>query len=39
VLTSSRDAATYGPRLQGTAARGFIPKSGLSGPALAALTG
>jgi DNA-binding NarL/FixJ family response regulator len=39
VLISSRDAATYGPRLQGTPARGFIPKSGLSGEALAALTG
>jgi DNA-binding NarL/FixJ family response regulator len=39
VLISSRDAATYGPRLQGTPARGFIPKSGLSGQALAALTG
>jgi DNA-binding NarL/FixJ family response regulator len=39
VLISSRDAATYGPRLQGMPARGFIPKSGLSGEALAALTG
>jgi DNA-binding NarL/FixJ family response regulator len=39
VLISSRDAATYGPRLQGTPARGFIPKSALSGEALAALTG
>jgi DNA-binding NarL/FixJ family response regulator len=39
VLISSRDAAAYGPRLQGTPARGFIPKSGLSGEALAALTG
>jgi DNA-binding NarL/FixJ family response regulator len=39
VLISSRDAATYGSRLQGTPARGFIPKSGLSGEALAALTG
>ena len=39
VLISSRDAATYGPRLQATPARGFIPKSGLSGEALAALTG
>jgi DNA-binding NarL/FixJ family response regulator len=39
VLISSRDAATYGPRLQGTPVRGFIPKSGLSGEALAALTG
>jgi DNA-binding NarL/FixJ family response regulator len=39
VLISSRDAATYGPRLQGMPARGFIPKRGLSGEALAALTG
>jgi DNA-binding NarL/FixJ family response regulator len=39
VLISSRDAATYGPRLQGTPARGFISKSGLSGEALAALIG
>jgi DNA-binding NarL/FixJ family response regulator len=39
VLISSRDAAAYGPRLQATRARGFIPKSGLSGEALAALTG
>jgi DNA-binding NarL/FixJ family response regulator len=39
VLISSRDAAAYGPRLQSTPARGFIPKSGLSGEALAALVG
>ena len=39
VLISSRDAAAYGPRLHATPARGFIPKSGLSGEALAALTG
>jgi DNA-binding NarL/FixJ family response regulator len=39
VLISSRDAAAYGPRLQATPARGFIPKSGLSGEALAAMTG
>ena len=39
VLISSRDAAAYGPRLQGTLARGFISKSGLSGEALAALVG
>jgi DNA-binding NarL/FixJ family response regulator len=39
VLISSRNAATYGARLQDTPARGFIPKSGLSGKALAALTG
>jgi DNA-binding NarL/FixJ family response regulator len=39
VLISSRDAAAYGSRLKGTPARGFIPKSGLSGEALAALIG
>jgi DNA-binding NarL/FixJ family response regulator len=39
VLISSRDAATYGPRLRDTPALGFIPKSGLSGQAVAALTG
>jgi DNA-binding NarL/FixJ family response regulator len=39
VLISSRDAAAYGPRLQAAPARGFIPKSGLSGEALAALIG
>jgi DNA-binding NarL/FixJ family response regulator len=39
VLISSRDAAAYGPRLQQTPTRGFIPKSGLSGEALAALIG
>ena len=39
VLISSRDAAAYGPRLHEARARGFIPKSGLSGEALAALVG
>lgn len=39
VLISSRDAAAYGPRLREAPARGFIPKSGLSGEALAALVG
>jgi DNA-binding NarL/FixJ family response regulator len=37
VLISSRDAAAYGPRIQTAPARGFIPKSALSGAALAAL--
>jgi DNA-binding NarL/FixJ family response regulator len=37
VLISSREAAAYGPRLEEAAARGFIPKRDLSGPALAAL--
>ena len=39
VLVSSRDAAAYGPRLKQASARGFIPKSALSGEALAALVG
>jgi DNA-binding NarL/FixJ family response regulator len=39
VLISSRDAAAYGPRLHATSARGFLPKRGLSGEALAALVG
>jgi len=37
VLVSSRDAAAYGPRLRESTVRGFIPKSALSGEALAAL--
>jgi DNA-binding NarL/FixJ family response regulator len=37
VLTSSREAATYGPRLAASPAVGFIAKDELSGPALAAL--
>jgi DNA-binding NarL/FixJ family response regulator len=37
VLTSSRDAAAYGSRVQTAPARGFIPKGALSGDALAAL--
>lgn len=39
VLICSRDAAAYRHRLQTTPARGFIPKSGISGEALAALIG
>jgi DNA-binding NarL/FixJ family response regulator len=39
VLTSSRDAASFGARLTGAAARGFIAKRELSGAALAALVG
>lgn len=39
VLVSSRDANAYGPRLARTSTRGFIPKSGLSGEAIAALVG
>jgi DNA-binding NarL/FixJ family response regulator len=37
VLTSTRDAADYGSRLEGAPARGFVPKQRLSGAALAAL--
>ena len=39
VFTSSREASAYGPRLTRSSARGFIPKSGLSGQALATLLG
>jgi DNA-binding NarL/FixJ family response regulator len=37
VLTSTRDAADYGPMLAESPARGFIAKSDLSGDALRAL--
>jgi two-component system nitrate/nitrite response regulator NarL len=37
VLVSTRAAAAYGARLQTTSARGFIPKTSLSGETLAAL--
>jgi DNA-binding NarL/FixJ family response regulator len=37
VLISSREAVSYGPRLEATPARGFITKRELSGSALAAL--
>jgi DNA-binding NarL/FixJ family response regulator len=36
VLTSSRDASTYRRRLGASRARGFIPKSRLTGAAIAA---
>ena len=39
VLVSSRDAAAYGDRLRPAAVCGFIPKSALSGAAVAALVG
>jgi DNA-binding NarL/FixJ family response regulator len=39
VLISSRDASTYGSRLESLPVRGFLPKSGLSGRALTALLG
>jgi DNA-binding NarL/FixJ family response regulator len=39
VLTSSRDAAAYGPKLRTSGAVGFIAKDELSGPAIRALVG
>lgn len=37
ILTSSRDAREYGPRLGESAAIGFVPKDELSGQAIRAL--
>ena len=37
VLTSSREASAYGPRLAASRALGFIPKDELSGAAIRAL--
>jgi DNA-binding NarL/FixJ family response regulator len=37
VLVSSRDAADYGPLIERSGARGFVPKAELSGAAVAAL--
>jgi DNA-binding NarL/FixJ family response regulator len=39
VLTSSRDLADFGGEVDASPVRGFIPKSELSGEALAALAG
>jgi DNA-binding NarL/FixJ family response regulator len=39
VLTSSRDAASYGDRLTATAARGFLAKESLSARAILDLAG
>jgi DNA-binding NarL/FixJ family response regulator len=39
VLTSSRDRAEYGDEVEASPARGFIPKSELSGETLAELVG
>jgi DNA-binding NarL/FixJ family response regulator len=39
VLTSTRDRADYGERVERCGARGFIPKAELSGAALQALLG
>jgi DNA-binding NarL/FixJ family response regulator len=39
ILTSSRDVSSYRRRLKRSRARGFIPKSELSGSLLAELAG
>lgn len=39
ILTSSRDASEYRDRLAASAARGFIPKYGLSAEAIIAMVG
>jgi DNA-binding NarL/FixJ family response regulator len=39
VLTSTRDRADYGQRVERSGARGFIPKAELSGAALRAFVG
>jgi len=39
ILTSSRDADEYGPRLAGSRSVGFVPKDELSGPAIRSLLG
>ena len=39
VLTSTRDRADYGERVERSGAHGFIPKAELSGPALRAFLG
>jgi DNA-binding NarL/FixJ family response regulator len=39
VLTSSRDGADYGPCIEESRARGFVPKAELSGSALTVLLG
>jgi hypothetical protein len=37
VLVSSRELSDYGPLVDGSGARGFLPKNELSGAAVAAL--
>ena len=39
ILVSSRDGADFGPLVERSGARGFIPKAELSGAALSALLG
>jgi len=37
VMTSSRDGADFGPLVEQSGARGFVPKGDLSGPAISAI--
>jgi DNA-binding NarL/FixJ family response regulator len=37
VITSSRDASDFGPRITRSGARGFVHKADLSGPAITAI--
>src|SRR3954464_6517294 len=37
VMTSSRDGSDFGPLIEQSGARGFIPKAELSGPAISAV--
>ena len=37
VMTSSRDAADFGPLIEQSGARGFVAKADLSGPAVSAV--
>jgi len=37
VMTSSREAADFGPLIEQSGARGFVPKADLSGPAISAV--
>jgi DNA-binding NarL/FixJ family response regulator len=39
VMTSSRDSAEFGPLVQRSGARGFVPKAELSGAALTVMLG
>jgi len=39
VMTSSRDASDFGPLIQRSGAKGFVPKNELSGEALSELLG
>lgn len=39
ILTSSRDGGDFGPLIERSGARGFVPKAELSGPRVKALLG